>query len=39
MSGQVAVAGADLGEALRQQFEMKGFLGRDADPIVKERSG
>lgn len=39
MSGQVAVAGSEIGEPLRQQLEMSGLLDSHADPIVEKGAG
>src|SRR6516165_1807367 len=36
MSRQIAVAGANLGQPARQQFEVIGLLSGDLDPIVEE---
>jgi hypothetical protein len=38
MSRQIAVGCPEIGQPARQQLEMTGLLGSDADPVVKERA-
>ncbi len=38
MGAEVAVAMAQLGQQLRQQAEVVGLLGGDADPVQVERA-